>query len=51
MDELLNISDFEEGLELLSEKMSFAPGFDGKEMTPEQKKQALIQFMNFVIMF
>ena len=50
MDETVDVREFESGINALVEKLHFPRGFDGKEMTDEQKRAALIQFINFVIM-
>lgn len=50
MEETVDVRNYEEGLKALTEKLKFPLGFDGKEMTEEQKRAAIIQFINFVIM-
>lgn len=50
MDETVDVREFESGINALVEKLHFPLGFDGKKMTDEQKRAALIQFINFVIM-
>lgn len=48
--ELVDVSEYETGRENLARLLKFKPNFDGSEMTEAQKKAALDQFINFVIM-
>ena len=46
----VDLRDYDTSRETLARLLRFQPGMDGKEMSEEQKKAALVQFMNFVIM-
>ncbi|MCI9134738.1 MAG: hypothetical protein HFI31_11225 [Lachnospiraceae bacterium] len=49
--ECVDVSEYESGRENLAQLLKFKPNFDGSEMTEEQKRAALNQLINFVIMF
>jgi len=46
----VNLTSFDESMETLVKEMKFPLGYDGKEMSDEQKKAALMTFLGTVIM-
>lgn len=51
MNEKVDLREYEYGMQALIENLQFPKSYTGEEMTDEQKRAALIQFVNFVIMF